>query len=155
MDTSRWATVALATPGCLLAAASAIALILAAFDRHPMWPHQPANLAEAAGVRDETEVIRLIQQGYDPNVRYPIRPGVIFDFPIRLTPLEVAVAADDGRMVGRLLTNGAAMDAALWTYLRCIAEGDEVPPTLARYRPAGALLRCDRISPPWPLDGDR
>lgn len=152
---SRWAAVALAAPGCLLAAASAGLLILAAFDRHPMWPHQRANLAEAAGVRDEAEVVRLIEQGYDPNVRYAIRPDLIVDRPIRLTPLEVAVAADDAQMVARLVTNGALMDAALWTYLRCIAEGDEVPPTLDRYRPVGALLRCDGVRPPWQRDGDR
>ena len=145
----------LAAPGCLLAAASAVALILAAFDRYPMWPHQPTNLAEAAGVRDEAEVVRLIEQGNDPNVRYAIRPGLIFDFPIRLTPLEAAVAAADGQAVGRLLANGALMDTALWIYLRCIAEGDEVPQALDRHRPAGALLRCDGVTPPWPADGDR
>lgn len=152
---TKSAAVILAAPGCLLAVASAGALILAVFDLHPMWPHQPTNLAEAAGVRDEAEVVSLIQQGYDPNVRYAVRPGVIFDVPSRLTPLEAAVAADDVPMVDRLLANGASMDAALWTYLRCIAEGDEVPPTLDRYRPAGALLRCDGVSPPWPSDGDR
>lgn len=152
---SRWAAVALAAPGCLLAAVSAVALILAAFDRHPMWPHQPVNLAEAAGVRDEAEVVRLIEQGYDPNVRYAIRPGLIFDFPLHLTPLEAAVAADDVQMVGRLLVSGVVMDTALWTYLRCIADGDEVPPILDRYRPAGALLRCEGVSPPWPSNGDR
>ena len=152
---SRWAAVALAAPGCLLAAASAVALILAALDRHPMWPHQPTNLAEAAGVRDEAEVVRLIQQGDDPNVRYPIRPGLIFDVPLRLTPLEAAVAADDVQMVGHLLANRVVMDAALWTYLRCIADGDDVPPALDRSRPPGALLRCDGVSPPWPSDGDR
>ena len=110
---AAWSAVALAAPGCLLAAASAVALILAAFDRYPMWPHQPTNLAEAA------------------------------------------VAADDGQAVGQLLANGALMDTALWIYLRCIAEGDEVPQALDRYRPAGALLRCDGVTPPWPADGDR
>jgi hypothetical protein len=99
----NWAAVALAAPGCLLAAASAVALMLAAFGHHPMWPHQPTNLAEAAGVRDEAEVARLIEDGENPNVRYPIRPGLIFDVPTRLTPLEAAVAADDAQMVTRLL----------------------------------------------------
>ena len=113
------------------------------------------NLAEAAGVRDEAEVVRLIEQGDDPNVRYAIRPGLIFNVPIRLTPLEAAVAADDAVIVGHLLANGVVMDAALWIYLRCIAEGDEVPQALDRNRPAGALPRCDDVSPPWPVDGDR
>lgn len=151
---SRWAAVILAAPGCLLAAAAAGVVILSAVDFHPLWP-QPTNLAEAAAVRDEGEVVSLIQQGYDPNVRYAIRQGWLFDLPSRLTPLEAAVASDDGTMVGRLLANGAFIDGVLWTHLRCIAEGDEVPPTLDRYRPAGALLRCDGVIPPWPSDGDR
>ena len=149
------AAVALAAPGCLLAAASAVLFTMAAFDRHPMWPHQPTNLAEAAGVRDEAEVVRLIEHGSDPNARYAVRPGLIFDSPIRLTPLEAAVAADDAVIVGLLLANGVVMDAALWVYLRCIAEGDEVPQALDRDRPAGAQPRCDDVSPPWPADGDR
>lgn len=152
---SKWAAVALAAPGCLLAAASVVALTLAAFDRHPMWPHQGFNLAEAAAVRDEAEMVRLIEQGEDPNARYAIEPGLLFDAPIRLTPLEAAVAADDAEMIGRLLTNGASMDAALWAHLRCIAEGDDAPSMLDRYQPAGALLRCDDVSPPWAPDAGR
>lgn len=151
----KWTAVALAAPGCLLAAASVVALTLAAFGRHPMWPDESLNLGEATGVRDEAEVARLIEDGHDLNVRYAIRPGLMFDYPTRLTPLEVAVAANDAQMVRRLLTSGAVMDAALWTYLRCIADGDRVIPTLDEYRPSGALLRCDGVSPPWPLDGDR
>jgi len=152
---SKWASIALAAPGCLLAAASVVALTLAAFDRHPMWPHQASNLAEAAAVRDEAEVVRLIEQGEDPNARYAVQPGLLFDAPTRLTPLEAAVANDDSQMVRRLLAEGAAMDAALWTYLRCIASGDDVPSTLDQYRPAGALPRCDGVSPPWRVGASR
>ena len=151
----KWTGVALAAPGCLLAAAWLVALALAAFGQHPMWPHEAFNLGEATGVRDDAEVVRLIEDGHDLNVRYAIRPGLMFDYPTRLTPLEVAVAANDAQMVRRLLTSGAAMDAALWTYLRCIADGDWVIPTLDEYRPQGAVLRCDGVSPPWALDGER
>jgi hypothetical protein len=145
---SKWAALALAAPGCVLAAASVVALTLAAFDRHPMWPHQAFNLAEAAGVRDEAEVARLIERGDDPNARYAVRPGLFADRPMGLTPLEAAVENDDADMIRRLLTSGAAMDAALWTYLRCIAEGDDAPATLELYRPADAALRCDGVTRP-------
>jgi len=152
MDSSRWAALALAAPGCLLAAASTVALMMGAVDHHPMWPHQPTNLAESAGVRDEAEVVRLIERGDDPNARYAIRQGLIFDFPIRLTPLEAAVAADDAEMIRSLFANGAVMDAALWTYLRCIAEGDRVPPTLDEFRPSEAVTNCDEVRSPWRPD---
>lgn len=148
INMSRWIAIAVGAPGCLLAVASVVALVLAAFDRHPMWPHQPVNLAEAAGVRDEAEVVRLIEQGGDPNIRYAISPGLIFDYPTRLTPLEAAVANHDPSMVTRLLAKGAVMDAALWTYLRCIADGEEVPRVLDEHRPEGAVLQCDGVRPP-------
>ena len=149
----KWAAIALAAPGCLLASASVTALTLAIFDRHPMWPHQEFNLAEAAGVRDEAEVARLIENGADPNMRYPVRPMFIFDDPVSLTPLEAAIAANDPQILSQLLMSGATMDARLWTYLRCIADGDRVSPLLDQYRPEGATLpHCDGIVPPWRLD---
>jgi len=142
----------LAAPGCLLAAASIGALGLALIDEHPMWPHVPYNLAEAAATREEAEVIRLIEQGDDPNVRYPVRAELIFDYPTRLTPLEAAVARDDPAVVRRLVAKGARLDAALWTYLRCIVQGDRVIPALDEHRPEGAELQCDGVRAPWERD---
>jgi hypothetical protein len=133
----------------VLAIASVIALTLAAVDRHPMWPHQSLSLAEAAGVRDEAEVTRLVEDGADPNARYPVRPGVVFDVGMRLTPLEAAVASRDPEMVERLLALGTVMDTTLWTYLRCIADNRRVGPMLDGRRPAGSKLQCDGIVAPW------
>ncbi|NOT26953.1 MAG: hypothetical protein HOP16_12710 [Acidobacteria bacterium] len=155
MDIGRWGALILAAPGCLLAVMSAGALTLAPFDRHPWWPHQRTNLAETAGVRDEAEIINLIRQGHDPNAKYPLQPGVIFDFPISLTPLEVAVAVGDALMAERLLTNGAVLDAAKWGLLRCVAERDDVSSVLERYRPPDAELNCDGVTPPWAQDVER
>jgi hypothetical protein len=134
----------------VLAAASLVALTLTAVDRHPIWPHQSLSLAEAAGVRDEAEVTRLVEDGADPNARYPVRPGVVFDVAMRLTPLEAAVAARDPEMVDRLLTLGAVMDATLWGYLRCIADDRRVGPMLDSRRPEGSVANCDGIVAPWP-----
>ena len=138
----RLAALVLATPGCLLAIASMATLVLTAFDQHPLWPSQSTNLAETAGVRDEAEVVRLIQRGQDPNARYDLRPGLIFEFPISLTPLEVGVAVGDALMVDRLLASGAAMDTSTWNRLRCITEREDVTAILDRNRPAGAELHC-------------
>jgi hypothetical protein len=149
---SRAAAFALAAPGCVVAAASVVALLMAAVGRYPMWPHQNVNLAEAAGVGDEAEVSRLIENGTDPNARYPVRGGLIFAVPVQLTPLEAATAADDDRMVTRLLLEGAHVDARTWSYLRCIAGGADVPRLLDELRPAGADLKCRGVRPPWPQD---
>jgi hypothetical protein len=43
-----------------------------------MWPHQPVNLAEAAGVYDEEEIVRLAESGMNLNERYPVRSGLTF-----------------------------------------------------------------------------
>jgi len=146
---SKLAAAALALPGCMMAAATAVALVLTAVDQPPMWPHHPVNLAEAAGVRSESELVRLIEAGGDPNARYPIRAGLIFGYPLRLTPLEAAVANDDPEMVTRLLAKGASMDASVWTHLRCIADGDRIRPALDRLRPGDAVFSCDGAVRPW------
>jgi|SRR5215510_6417480 len=145
----NWAEVALAAPACVLAAGLAVALLLGAVGRHPMWPHRELNLSEAAAVRDEAEVVRLIEYGEDPNGRREIRPGLLFDSVVRLSPLEAAVASQRAEMIELLLANGALMDAALWNRLRCLARGHEVPLALERHRPAGAIMRCEGIERPW------
>jgi hypothetical protein len=155
MDMAKWGSLALAAPGILLAVMSAGALTLAPLGRHPLWPQQQTNLAETAGVRDEAEAINLIRQGHDPNARYPLQPGVIFEFPISLTPLEVAVAVGDALMAERLLTHGAVLGAAQWRALRCVAERDDVTAVLERYRPPGTELDCDGVTPPWTQDVER
>jgi hypothetical protein len=146
---SKIIAVALAAPGCVLAAATAVGLVMAAVDQPPMWPYQPVNLAEAAGVRGESEVVRLIEDGVDPDAKYPIRAGLIFAYPMSLTPLEAVVANDDPVMVKQLVAKGAALDASLWTHLRCIADGDRVPPVLDELRPPGAAETCEGVVRPW------
>jgi hypothetical protein len=143
------AAIAVGTPGCLLAVLSVIALIIAAFGEHPMWPHEPLNLAEAAITREEAEAVRLIEDGHDPNARYPVRAGLMFDRPTRLTPLEAAVARDDVPTLRQLLARGAAMDTAIWIRLRCSAPGERMPPVLDELRPAGATMQCAGVTAPW------
>jgi len=152
MNISKAAAIALAAPGCLLAVATGIGLVMTVFGQSPMWPHVSVNLAEAAGASDESEMIRLIEDGADPNDRYPIRAGLIFGYPMHLTPLEAAVANDDQTIVARLVEKGAKLDAPMWTHLRCIAEGNKVPPVLDELRPSGASQNCEGVVRPWRAD---
>ena len=149
---SKVAAIALAVPGCLLAAATAVGLVMTVFGQSPMWPHLAVNLAEAAGVYDESAMVRLIEDGANPNERYPVRAGLIFGYPMNLTPLEAAVANDDPTMVARLIEKGATMDAQVWTHLRCIAQGERVPPVLDERRPSGAVQSCEGVVRPWRAD---
>ena len=149
---SNWKAIALAAPACVLAAASVVALALAVVDRHPMWPREAMNLAEAAATRDEGEVARLIEGGEDFNQRYPVRPGLLFDRSAVLTPLEAAIAADDPMIVQQLMRESTPPGVERWTYLRCIAGGDEAPQVLEQYRPVDAQPDCDTVRAPWPPD---
>ena len=146
---NRPAALAVALPGCLLAAATVVALTLAAFGEHPMWPHENVNLAEAAGVREEAEVVRLIEQGQNPNASYPVRSGLLFERPMRLTPLEAAVINDDPAIVAVLFAHGAAVDGPSWVALRCFAGNSRVSPVLEAHRPVAVPLKCAGQKTPW------
>ena len=145
----NWAAIAVGAPGCLLAAASLVALTMAAFGEHPMWPHAEINLAEAAGSREEAEIVRLIEHGQDPNARYPVRAGFVFDSAVRLTPLEAAVVNGDASIAGQLFARGVALDASSWMALRCFAADSRVAPVLDEHRPAGVTLDCNGARVPW------
>jgi hypothetical protein len=140
---------AVAIPGCILAAASLVALMLAAFGEYPMWPHEEVNLAEAAGVREEAEVVRLIERGQDLNESYPVRTGLLFERPAKLTPLEAAVINNDPAMVALLFANGAAVDGPSWLALRCFAGNSRVSSVLDLHRPAAVSLECAGRKTPW------
>jgi len=152
MNMSKAAAIALAAPGCLLAVATGIGLVMTVFGQSPMWPYQSVNLAEAAGVYDEAAMIRLIEDGMNPDDRYPVRPGLILGYPMTLTPLEAAVANDDPTMVTSLIEKGATMDARVWTHLRCIADGERVSSLLDELRPSDATQICEGVVRPWRAD---
>jgi len=145
LNTWKWAAIALAAPGCVLAAFSVIVPAMAGVGHDPVWPHEPYNLAEAAAVRDEAEVVRLIEQGHDPNMRYDVRARWVFDHPTRLTPLEAAVVRDDPEIVRQLLAKGAVMNEGLWARLRCAAASPSLRAVLDQYRPASAPQDCDDL----------
>jgi hypothetical protein len=121
---------------------------MAIFGHDPMWAHQPLSLAEAAGVREEAEVVRLIEGGHDPNRRYSVRAGLIFDDDRRVTPLEAAVRAGDARMVQVLLAKGARMDEALSRHLRCLGAGTQVFDVVREHLIGSPTSACDGLTVP-------
>ena len=108
------------------------------------WQGGPLTLAEAAALRDQGEVARLVEGGDDPNREYELRPGVLaID---RATPLEAAVAARRAEMINLLMHEGATLDERGWRRLHCAAVetgADDVVDAVDELRPAGAsLLSC-------------
>lgn len=150
---------ALALPGTLLIVATAALLAAVPFGVDPWWRVESLTLPEAAGVRDNGEVIRLIARGGDPNAAAMVRAGLVHssrDFV--LTPLEAAVAARREDMVELLFENGATIDAAAWARLTCFAgvvKAPDVREALDARRPADASpVSCETVATPWPATND-
>ena len=108
------------------------------------WKGGALTLAEAAALRDQGEIARLIEAGADPDAEYPLRRDVLAT--TRATPLEAAVAARRPEIVSLLMHEGATMDEPRWRHLHCLADdiGDaDVLQAVDAYRPAtGAAAPC-------------
>jgi len=143
---------ALGLPGVLLIAATAVMLIGLPFGVDPLWKVEPITLSEAAALRDNGELVRLIDSGEDVNGTSTVRPDILSAHPLVITPMEAAVAAERADMVELLLEQGARLDAALWTRLVCFAasvEADDVQALLESRRPEDAVEHCDGVEIGW------
>jgi hypothetical protein len=143
---------AFALPGTLLILATAVMLLGLPFGIDPLWRVESLTLAEAAALRDNGEVVRLIHAGEDPNKAGPVRAELLRNDAQVVTPLEAAVGIDRPDMIDVLVDNGAVLDAATWTHLMCFAksiEADEAIDFLEQRRPADASIACDHVRTPW------
>jgi hypothetical protein len=144
--------IAMALPGAFLIVATALMLIGVLFGVDPLWRVEPLTLAEAAALRDNGEVVRLIDAGEDPNRAGTVRAEFLRNDPLTITPLEAAVGSDRVDIMEVLLEHGARLDPATWTRLMCFAtaiEADESRALLEQRRPDGASLACDHVQTPW------
>ena len=143
---------ALGLPGVLLIVATAAMLVGLPFGADPLWAVEPITLSEAAALRDNGEVVRLIELGADVNGTSAVRPNILTEHSLVVTPIEAAVAAERADMVELLLEQGARMDAALWTRLMCFSasvEADDVRALLEPRRPEGSVEDCDHVQARW------
>jgi hypothetical protein len=149
----RLLTALFAAPGVIFVLLTATLVIgpLVGFD--PIWRSEALTLPEAAGLRDNGEVLRLLRDGADINAAGPIRPDFIKSYEITMTPLEAAVGIRRADMVKLLLDRGAVMDQQSWPGLVCFARQEratDVEALLVERAPAGAsLASCDGIKTPW------
>ena len=122
------------------------------FGADPLWAVEPVTLSEAAALRDNGEVVRLIESGGDVNARSAVRADVFSDDILEMTPLEAAVAGERADMVELLFDQGARPEATQWTRLMCFAtsvEADDVRALLKPQRPEGASESCDGVAIGW------
>jgi hypothetical protein len=103
-------------------------LVMSVAGQHPMWRLQVTTLSEAAASRDVATAVWLIEQGRDPNHKYPVRRGILDgNTPAAMTPLEAAVDARRLEVIQLLLRHGARLDETQRTAFACKAKsrGDE------------------------------
>lgn len=146
----RGIALAVAGPALLLAALEAGMLVMAAVGEHPRWTSEPVNLSEAAAVRDNAEVARLIESGEDPTVRRPVRRGLIGER-MEVTTLEAAALVRRSDLVDVLVALGVRPPAAEWLPLYCAARGAEdgdMMASLDAMRPDGVAIECPEAAEP-------
>ncbi|HEY3161428.1 MAG TPA: hypothetical protein VGJ78_20820 [Vicinamibacterales bacterium] len=112
--------------------------------RHPFWPTPDLNLSEFAAVTATADVMRLIQDGADPNGSYHVRPEFLEEWrssgidsadhvyndaglPLfaadgMYRPLRVAVIVRQPSLVGMLIRQGATLEGAERTAAICFAD---------------------------------
>jgi len=142
-----------AAPGVLFLVLTLVVVVGPAVGFDPLWYAEPVTLPEAAALRDNGEIVRLIQQGADPNAAGVVRAGLIKSNAITLTPLEAAVGIRRADTTALLLDRGATMDGAAWTRLVCFARQEHATDVeallMTRRPPAAAVAGCDGITTPW------
>jgi len=133
-----------AIAGPAIAAVLVMGIVSAAtlFHDDPLWPVEDLTLAEAALLRDDGEVARLMGVGEDPNGHYRIgrtlhdriRRTLMDVSPRLVTPLEAAVRANRVVTVRLLLAYGARPDSGAWAAV-CESKGDKIGDIVALLEP--------------------
>ena len=81
----------------------------------------PRNVAEAAGMGNAAEILRLLPSLDDPRRVWPVRPEIISSSVRHATVLEAAVWSRSGGLMVLLDRHGLLADAATRTHVTCLA----------------------------------
>ena len=144
---------ALALPALIWIAAATLVLAGTLFGYRALAAPADVTMAEAAVLRDEAELLRQMRHGANPNVKAPVRRGMLSDQDYILPPLEAAIAARHPQVVQVLVENGTTLDANNFPRLLCLARlGDatEIVAFLESHSPMrGTAVDCSGIRSPW------
>ena len=148
----RLTVAAAALPAAFLGILTAGTLIRALGGTHPLWHAETVNLSEAAALRDQATVVRLIRGGDDPYQRREVRADLLFNDRADLTAFEAAIASGRAEIMDVILWSSPRPGPAEWNRLRCLSrleENEDIDEVLDRYKPESAVLECDGVTRPW------
>jgi len=151
---ARCLPLAVALPGGVVGAATAVLMIAAPVSELPWWRVAEVNFSEAAALRDRATVVQMMASGEDPYLPREIRADLVFNNRVELSPVEAGIATHRAEIVDIILFTAPRLpDDETWNRLRCLAqiEGDnDVKEVLNRYRPEPATPpSCDGVARTW------
>jgi hypothetical protein len=139
-----------AVPPAIVAVAFALSGVAALLAGRPLvWPQQDITLAEAVGLRDQGEVVRLIANGADPNRRYAVRNVFREDETLAMSPLEAAVITREVYMMELVEHYGGVIDARNAAVLQCLARALDVEDVRRFVIERTQEIPCDGVPLPW------
>jgi hypothetical protein len=148
--THRATILGVALPAVLVAVlfgvSGAAALVVG---RPLLWAPSDLTLAEAVGLRDQGEAVRLIMLGADPNRRYDVRDVFREDEHVVLTPLEAAVITREDYMLDLVLDYGARIDDRNSSTLQCLARAVGADAIRASVVELSREVDCAGVELPW------
>jgi hypothetical protein len=132
-----------------IVAAGVVAASLAGFN--PLWRETRLTLAEATAIRDRGMALKLVWDGADPNAAQYVRPRIIRQQAMTVTPLEAAVATRELYMVEFLLEHGARIDERQRAVLLCLAANEEADSIVEFLKDhyGGEPPDCSLVETPW------
>lgn len=139
-----------ALPPALVAILFALSGVSALLAGRPLvWPPQELTLAEAVGLRDQGEVVRLIANGADPNARYAVHNVFREDEHIAMTAFEAAVVTREVYMMMLVENYGGIVDARNGAVLQCLAQALDADDVRQFVVERTREIPCDGVPLPW------
>lgn len=149
-DADTLASLAAIAPFVPAFLATIAVLILGLAGVHPLWPAVDLTLSEAAALKDRAMVVRLVEDGDNPDARRRVRAGVLKSYELEITPLEAAVGARQLDIVQLLVMRGARVEGQTGVILRCFAaqeRAQDIVQFLATEN--GPEPSCETVKTPW------
>ncbi|MCX6553059.1 MAG: hypothetical protein NTY02_19000 [Acidobacteria bacterium] len=110
-------------------------------------------MSEAASLHDAARVSRLIRERHNPNVRWPVRPGIVDDRGLDLLPIDAAVGSRRLEIVRLLMAQGVRLDDDARHRLICIAKLNGSGDIVAFFQAGGPQPpgepRCEGVVALW------